>query len=918
MQIRSVKTASPVGLVGLLASLLTCCFAFAGTPQAIGQQISARISSREAYVGSPIVLQIEIRNAKDFELPEFTIEGCQVQNAGQPSVKTQISIFNGRRTESRSVTQQYLITPRSAGKYEIPELEISVDGKVNKTNPLSFVATKSETGDLLFVAVEGNKEQVFVGEPLELKLKLWIKPFKDRQNRIELTEANMWQMVSNQSSWGSFAQAMQEMANRRERPSGRQVLKQDGEGNERSYFLYEINATTYPTKPGTLDASDLQVVVDYPLSLGRSRDLLDSFFDDDLFGGSPFGRRLTVNKSRPIVATANVDSTEVLPIPTANRPADYRGAVGRYKILTEAPSRVVNAGDPLTLKIGVIGDGPMELVQAPPLHVIPAITKDFLVTDQSMGGFVEDDTKVFVTTIRPKNATIKQIPAIPFSFFDPDKATYETVYSTPIPITVNEAETLGLDSIVSNNARSRRSESDSSKTSGAGPNLKNNFSLDLLESQKNSSGPWWSFFLWPAAAWGILMIGKASIMLMSLLAFLRSAKSKAQKGIAAATDTDGLVDALIQYVADQTETECDTPRSAVGELRLAGLNDVAIEFESFIQILGRTTYSEVLGADTVEGTKLRNDCLKMLDEVHAPLSKLGKKKIRSKRKPGNTLAKGTMMGLLLIMTAGFLDGSAFAQSKKPVRELTRSQRRSVLDEANRSYQQGEQNASTSPAASVDAFARAARKYELLTEQGIRNSELFTNLANAYWRCGRAGEAIVNYKRALAVDPTCSRALTNLRALEKQLGLDRSAPASQSSFGFNWNTIAALPRKFPGTMTLNVVFAIASIAFWLLVGWMTFRWNLKQVSWVLLPGIVTAVAGICLFVSTDSTSSAIVVVDQIELRTGDGREFLVDTKLDPAIGLEVDVLNQRGSWARIRTRNSGETGWVMIDQIESLR
>ena len=168
----------------------------------------------------------------------------------------------------------------------------------------------------------------------------------------------------------------------------------------------------------------------YPTALGRSRDPFSSFFggssfgasgllkqmmDDDLFA-SPFGRRLTVSESRPIVAEAKTDSTRVLPVPTAGRPADYRGAVEQYRIVTEAEPVTVDAGDPITLRIGIVGDGPMDLVEAPPLADIEAITSDFKVTDQSLAGSVHDETKMFVTTLRPRREGISEIPPIPLSY----------------------------------------------------------------------------------------------------------------------------------------------------------------------------------------------------------------------------------------------------------------------------------------------------------------------------------------------------------------------------------------------------------------------------------------------------------------------------------------------------------------------
>ncbi|MEZ6136269.1 MAG: BatD family protein [Pirellulaceae bacterium] len=347
--------------------------------QTSAADVDVRLSTREAYVGAPITLQIAIINAGDYESPRLPeIDGCDVRSAGSPSQSSQITIINGRRSESRSVKLQYLITPRRAGRFEVPALEISVDGSTVKTEPLSFVATKSETGDLLFAEIEGEQAKVYVGQPLELKLKIWIKPFRDAEHRLTLAEGDMWQMIAqSSSSWGSFTSRMEELRQNRQRPGGQEVLRDDGQGNERSYYLYEITATVYPDRPGRIAADDVQIVANYPTGLKTSRSPFGSLFDDGPFGGrsplsdmldddffgSPFRDQLSIASARPVVAEVKVDSIEVVPVPTEGRPSNYRGAVGSYRIVTEATPTTVEAGDPITLHIGIAGTGPMNLVQ---------------------------------------------------------------------------------------------------------------------------------------------------------------------------------------------------------------------------------------------------------------------------------------------------------------------------------------------------------------------------------------------------------------------------------------------------------------------------------------------------------------------------------------------------------------------------
>ena len=156
-------------MVALTAPLLFGWFA----STASAQTVTTQISSREAYVGSPIILQFRIMNASEYQLPELPeIDGCDVESGGSPSQSSQITIINGRRSETRSVTVQYLFIPRREGEFTIPQLTVEVDGVERKTKSFVVSATKSETGDLMFAEISGGKDKVYVGQPLDLKLKI--------------------------------------------------------------------------------------------------------------------------------------------------------------------------------------------------------------------------------------------------------------------------------------------------------------------------------------------------------------------------------------------------------------------------------------------------------------------------------------------------------------------------------------------------------------------------------------------------------------------------------------------------------------------------------------------------------------------------------------------------------------------------
>ena len=427
-------------------------------------EVSARLSTPETYVGQPVTLQIHVSGASQVDPPSIPdVDGLKISALGAPSRSMQITTINGQTTTRTSLTFVYEVTPQRSGSFLIPPITLHVNGRDQRTGVLEVVASKSETGDLLFAEIAGKEKEIYVGQSLDLTLRIWLRPYRDRQHNITLSEGDMWKMISDRTTWGPFADRLQQLADNGQRPAGKEVLRKDGDGNPQSYYLYEINSTIYPKRPGTIDADDVKVVVQYPIALGKARSPFGELFDDmpggrsGFFGDdeafSPFGSQLTVRLVRPIVAVAQVDPIRVLPVPTADRPSDYRGAVGKYVIAAQASPTTVKAGDPINLLIGISGTGPMEFVEAPPLADLAELTADFKVPNEPLAGFVKGDRKLFSTSIRPRRAGVAQIPAIPFSFFDPAAKKFVTVHSDPISIKVDPAEMLALNDVTGAGAK---------------------------------------------------------------------------------------------------------------------------------------------------------------------------------------------------------------------------------------------------------------------------------------------------------------------------------------------------------------------------------------------------------------------------------------------------------------------------------
>ncbi|QDU56926.1 BatD family protein [Aeoliella mucimassa] len=911
--------------LGLAASMLPASAA----------DVRVGISSKDTYVGMPVRLQIQIRNAKDFDPPVMpTVDGVEIRSQGAPGKSTQITSINGVTTRTSSVTYSYELTPLRVGRFELPAITIRADGEEHQTRNIEFMASKSETGDLLFVEIAGKEKQIYVGQALDLTLKIWLRPYRDSERQLTLSAGDMWQMVSPRSSWGMFQDRMLEMAHNRERPGAKEVIRKDSDGVEHSYYLYQIEATIYPQSPGKIDAEDVHVIVDYPTQLGAARDPFGTFFDD-LPGGmpsrmgrddfpSPFGQRLVVRSTRPIVADAEVDPINVQPIPSEGRPDDYRGAVGEYQIVTEARQVVVKAGDPIELLIGIVGTGPMELVQAPPLDELPELTADFKVPRGPLAGFVQGDRKLFSASIRPRKAGIKEIPAIPFTYFDPLQQKYVTVHSKPVRIHVNEADTLAMDAIVGGQAGADVPSADDgmspADTSATFHNASDNSVLSN-ESPRRAI-PWSALVVIALPPTIVVGIGIAKYRsdCASLLARWGWGMHRIDARLTNAMTIPEVADELAHYLGVRLKLPSgrgDTS-AILGRLRAWGEHSLAVRCERVFQAAQQVHASGVSRPVPVETIK---------QEAHAVVAGLQSHLLRSRRTPTparqtkqNGLSPHRVANFLVLAMAMAANSLAAAPSNtSQAALLTHDQQLALFNEANTAYQQALQVTSDDSAEAKQGFADAAAKYELLVDSGIRNSQLFTNTANAYLQAGELGKAIAYYERALAIDPTHPTALTNLQHARRLLASRSSESAEATSVDLN--DLLPLANQWLleriGLRTLGMTALAGWCALWLVIGLRVIGRRFAWKSLATVSALVTVLAASGYFANWPATSEsqAIVTVAEVNLREGDGNRFS-ESGAKLSEGDAVQVVKQRGDWLKVRQASGGD-GWLRSEQVVCL-
>lgn len=207
------------------------------------------------------------------------------------------------------------------------------------------------------------------------------------------------------------------------------------------------------------------------------------------------------------------------------------------------------------------------------------------------------------------------------------------------------------------------------------------------------------------------------------------------------------------------------------------------------------------------------------------------------------------------------------------------------------------------------FKEAAEHYESAVAAGETSSGLFYNLGNAYYRLGGYGRAILNYERALALDPRHPEATANLRLARdkaRALELRRSW----------WENIA-------GRATATHYAVTASIAFWV-AAFSTAALLLRRrrsttlaalsVFALLICGVALACA-YALETGSRGRGLAIVVGSKVDARLATADN--ANTVLTLPAGSEIKVLSTRGDWIYAALPNDLR-GWIPARSAESVR
>lgn len=569
----------PQRLCGLLLGIFL--------PQILyGQDASynAMLSRNPVPLGESTTLQLRYNNCEPDQRPEIPkIDGLTITYTG-PSRSRNIQIINRRTIESNLTIYQYDITPEKVGRYEIPPIEFQINGKAYHTKALPLNVSKGvDYSQYAFLQVhilkQETKQKTYLGEVFPISIRL-----------NYLSNAKLEEKPTISSDGFVITEAG--------RPSQGRVSHNNRIYN-RVTFVYLARAVK--TGDLTIGPVALKVALFFQDNSRRQRDLFDSLFSDPLFNNNTIRRDVTL-RSESV-------SINALPLPIAERPNSFNGAVGNYSHMkVNASPTTVAGGDPVTITIAIEGEGSLEALSMPSLDS----WREFQQYPETATINYSDEiglrgVKTFEKIVIPNNAEIESLPEIEFSFFDPQEEQYKTLRQDPIPLTVKPNLTEASQPIVAAE----------SEKGGDIPQVANNIIhiKPHLGSIVASTRPWlrqpwfWGLQALPVVAWIVCWLyrSRRNALYKNPQALrCKRVKTIVDEGIhtlekmAAENRSDEFFAILFRLLQEQIGERLDLPANAITEailetkLRNCGLeSEISQSLDQLFQACNQARYAPI-------------------------------------------------------------------------------------------------------------------------------------------------------------------------------------------------------------------------------------------------------------------------------------------------------------------------------------
>jgi hypothetical protein len=367
-------------------------------------------------------------NVEATELRAPDMNDFEVLMGPTTATSRNIQISGSSTTSVFSLTFTYILMPKSEGTFNLPPATIKVKNSTYTSNALVIkvlppnsstpgsgqgqgsVSTGNITNEDLFVRMIVSNRNMYEQEGFLVTFKLYVAA--EGLNVISIPNLKYPEFEGFFVNDIDIGQSQWKLENYNGRNYNTAVMKQ---------------SVLFPQRAGkiTIGSGRFEAVVRI-----RTQRRARSFFDD-VFSYQDFNKELV---SQPF-------TIDVKPLPSG-KPASFSGAVGNYTMKTTISSNHIKANEAVTVKVTLSGTGNIKVVKNPEV-VFP---NDFDIYDPKVDPKITtttggtSGTKTIEYMAIPRYGGDFEIPAVKFSYFDPQSGTYKTLASEPFSLQVDKEE----------------------------------------------------------------------------------------------------------------------------------------------------------------------------------------------------------------------------------------------------------------------------------------------------------------------------------------------------------------------------------------------------------------------------------------------------------------------------------------------
>lgn len=808
----------------------------------------------------------------------------------QKGSSSSIQIINGKRSSSHQTTFTYILIPKSTGTFQLPvatamlsgdkiaSLSVSIQvvsdgasasqssGQGGNGAKSSGGGQTSSTGDIssgdLFLRLSLSRSEVVIGEPITATLKIY--------QRVNVVGFENAKLPTFNGFWSQETFAPTNIEFKRESLDD----KIYNTALLRTYVLIPQQSGTI-----TIEPAELVCLVNVRAAQSASSSLFDRFFQDEY---------QTIRKR----VTTPAVKVKVNPLP-AGQPASFGGGVGNFGISARLTTDNLKTHDAASLIITVSGRGNVALLEEPKVNFPPDFevydTKTTENTDKSNGG--TSGSKSFEYPFIPRSHGDFTIDPVEYSYYDVNAGKYVTLRTEPLHVKV---------------AKGKGGDSAPVATVNSGVERKDVKSLAddirfIFTGKPGLSGSG-SFFVGSAFFWillALMVLGATAVYLaFRKVAAMRAdvagtknrrATKMAQKRLKLAGEYldknlytafyEELHKALIGFVSDKlnmdmSEISKDNIASALTE---GGVSEE--QTKAFTDLLDACEFARYSPDGGNEAMRSHYDAaLKVISSIDSGLKTGGK----SLRKVATVVILLLSLGSSMNIQAKDLD--------------------SLWTAGVQAYTDGK-------------FADASTAWTSIEESGQKSAKLYYNLGNAWFKQGNYPKAILNYERALRLDPSYSDARYNLE-FTSNFVQDKIEPVPE----FILKSVARKVCYVMGSNAWAVIFLVllaAALVMGLLflLGSSVGKRRAGFYCGIVLLLLSAGALSFSIWQKSDSvkTDTAIVMSPVSSVKSspssGSSKDLFVIHE-----GTKVTILDEVGSWKNIALAD-GRQGWIPASDIE---